>query len=124
MGISYYITDFFPINYGNSYFLKQIQTADDSKYFTPAASDERFLTALFSLKDKDLTEPSIVGDSILVAQMISEKKMSDEELAYLDSFYPYLISQIHQNELSTVFLKSDLFTNNFMSVFTQRILKN
>ena len=51
-------------------------------------------------------------------------KMSDDELSYLDSFYPYLISQIQQNELSTVFMKSDLFTNNFMSVFTQRILKN
>ncbi|MCD6397737.1 MAG: peptidylprolyl isomerase [Spirochaetaceae bacterium] len=124
LGISYYSTDFFPINYGNSYFLKQVKALDESKYFDTAASDERFLTALFSLKGKDLTEPSIVGNAVLVAQMISEQKMSEEELSYLDSFYPYLISQIQQNELSTVFLKSDLFTNNFMSVFTQRILQN
>ncbi len=124
MGLTYYITDYFPINYGNSYFLKQVKTMDESKYFDPVATDQRFLTSLFSLKADELTEPAIVGDTILVAQMISEQKMTEEELSYMDSFYPYLVNQIQQIELNASFLKSDLLTNNFMSVFSQYIMAN
>jgi len=122
MNLRYYTTEFFPINYGNSYFLKQVKTIDENTYFNTVATDERFLTSLFSLKGNELTEPAIAGDSILVAQMISEQQMSEEELSYLDSFYPYLLTQIQQVELSSTFLKSDLFTNNFMSVFSKNIL--
>lgn len=124
MGLSYYITDYFPINYGNSYFLKQVKTADESRYFDTVATDQRFLTELFSLNANDLTEPSIVGDAILVAQMISEQKMTEEELSYMDSFYPYLVNQIQQIELNSTFLDSDLLTNNFMSIFSQYIMAN
>ncbi|MCF6335118.1 MAG: hypothetical protein L3J12_05210, partial [Spirochaetales bacterium] len=123
-GLTYYMTDFFPINYGNSYFMKQIKTVDNSTYFDTVSTDERFLTALFSLKSDDLTEPSIVGDTILVAQMINEKKTSKEEMGYMDSFYPYLVNQIQQMELNSTFLNSELLTNNFMSVFTKYILAN
>jgi hypothetical protein len=123
-GLSYYITDFFPINYGNNYFLKQIKTIDDSPYFTTVATDERFLTSLFSLKENELTTPSIVGSAILVAQMISEQEVTEEDLVYLDSFYPYLVDQIQQQELNSVFTNSELFTNNFISVFSQKILAN
>lgn len=124
MGLTYNITDFFPINYGNSYFFKQIKTVDDSKYFDAVASNQRFLTALFSLNAEDLTEPSIVGDAVLVAQMISEKKVTEEELSYMDAFYPYLVNQIQQAELNSTFLDSDLLTNNFISIFSQYIMSN
>ncbi len=124
MNQSYYTTDFFPINYGNSYFLKQVKTIDENIYFNTVATDQRFLTSLFSLKENEITEPAIVGNAILVAQMISEQRMSEEELSYLDSFYPYLLTQIQQIELSSTFLKSELFTNNFISVFSKKILAN
>jgi len=122
MNLNYYMTDFFPINYGNSYFLKQVKTINESPYFDAAATDTRFLTSLFSLKGNELSEPAILGDAVLVTQMISEQNMSEEELSYLDSFYPYLLTQIQQIELSSTFLKSDLFTNNFISVFSKNIL--
>ncbi len=124
MGLTYNITDYFPINYGDSYFMKQVKTIDDSRYFDTVATDERFLTSLFSLKADELTEPSIVGDAVLVAQMVSEQEMSEEELSYMDSFYPYLVNQIQQIELNSTFLGSDLLTNNFMSIFSQYILAN
>ena len=124
IGLSYYFTDFFPINYGNSYFLKQVKTIDESKYFDTVATDQRFLTSLFSLKADELTEPAIVGDTILVAQMISEQEMSEDDLSYMDSFYPYLVDQIQQMELNSTFLDSDLLTNNFMSIFSQYIMAN
>ncbi len=124
MNMNFYLTDFFPINYGNSYFLKQVKTVDESKYFDTVATDERFLTSLFSINGNELTKPAIVGNAILVAQMISEKKNTQEDLAYLDSFYPYLLKQIQQIELSSTFTKSDLFVNNFISVFSTKILKN
>ena len=124
MNQSYYTTDFFPINYGNSYFLKQVKTIDENTYFNTVSTDQRFLISLFSLKENEIAEPAIIGNAILVAQMISEQQMSEEELSYLDSFYPYLLTQIQQIELSSTFLKSDLFTNNFISVFSKNILAN
>ncbi|MDA3941252.1 MAG: SurA N-terminal domain-containing protein [Spirochaetia bacterium] len=124
MNLNYYLTDFFPINYGNSYFLKQVKTIDESRYFDTVATDERFFTSLFSLQGNELTEPAIVGNAILVAQMISEQQITQEELSYLDSYYPYLLNQNQQIELSSTFVRSDLFTNNFISVFSNKILTN
>lgn len=124
MNKSYFTTDFFPINYGNSYFMKQVKTIDENVYFNNVATDERFLTSLFSLKGNEITEPAIVGNAILVAQIVSEQQISEEKLSYLDSFYPYLLNQVQQIELSSIFLKSELFTNNFISVFSKQILGN
>ncbi len=124
MDQTYYTTEYFPINYGNSYFLKQVKTLDDNIYFSTVSTDNRFLTSLFSLKEMEISEPAIVGNAILVAQMIGEQQMSEDELSYLDSFYPYLLTQIQQIELSSTFLKSELFTNNFISVFSKKILSN
>lgn len=124
MDQTYYTTDYFPINYGNSYFLKQVKTIDENIYFNTVATDKRFLTSLFSLKENEISEPAIVGNAILVAQMINEQQMSEDELSYLDSFYPYLLTQIQQVELSSTFLRSELFTNNFISVFSKKILSN
>ena len=124
MGLSYYITDYFPINYGNSDFLKEIKTVDKSTYFDTVATDQRFLTSLFSLKADELTEPAIVGDTILVAQMISEQEIAEEELSYMDYYYRYRVNQIQQNELYSTFFDSDLLTNNFMSIFSQYIMAN
>ncbi len=123
-GLTYHVTDYFPINYGNSYFMKQIRTLDDNKDLAPVATDERALTALFSVKKNELTEPIILDNSIIVARMIDERNVDPKDLAFIDTYYTYLVNQFRQEELYKMFLSSDKLKNNFLQVFSENILKN
>ncbi len=123
MGLTYHLTDYFPINYGNSYFVKQIKTIDNSKDFDSVATDDRALKALFSIKKGELTDPIILTDSVMVAKMLDEKTISLDKLSFIDTYYSYLVNQYRQDALYKMFLSSDLLKNNFLSVFSKRILK-
>lgn len=123
LGLTYHITDYFPINYGNSYFMKQIRTIDDSRDLDSAASDERALKALFSLEKDKTTDPLILDNSVIVAKLINERKVKKEDLAYIDAYYSYLVDQFRQEELYRMFLSSDKLKNNFLAVFSEKILR-
>ncbi len=120
--IPYHLTDYFPINYGNNYFMKQIKTIDNSREFNSVATDERALKALFKIKKEEFTEPLILDNSVIVAKMIDEKQVDTSELSFIDSYYTYLVSQFRQDELFQMFLNSDKLKNNFLSVFSKNIL--
>ena len=123
MDLTYHLTDYFPINYGNSYFMKQIKALDNDKELSSAATDERALKALFSLKKNETTDPLILNNSVVVAQMVDEREVASDELSYLDAYYSYLVDQFRQQELYNKFLSSDKLKNNFLSVFSQKILR-
>lgn len=123
MNLTSHVTDYFPINYGNSYFMKQIRALDDDKELNAAATDERALKALFSLKKDETTEPLILDNSVIVAQLIEERNVGTDELAYLDAYYAYLVDQFRQESLYRKFLSSDKLKNNFLSVFSQQVLR-
>ncbi len=123
MGLTYHLTDYFPINYGNSYFIKQIKTIDNSKDFDAVATDDRALKALFSIKKNQFTDPILLNNSVIVAQMLNEKTVDLKSLSFIDTYYSYLVNQIRQDALYKMFLTSDKLKNNFLSVFSKRILR-
>lgn len=123
MNLTYHVTDYFPINYGNTYFMKQIRALDDDKELNAAATDERALKALFSLKKDDTTEPLILNNSVVIAQLLDERNVSGDELAYLDAYYAYLVDQFRQESLYRKFLSSDKLKNNFLPVFSEKVLR-
>ncbi len=123
MDLTYHITDYFPINYGNSYFMKQIKALDNDKELSSAATDERALKALFSLGKNETTDPLILSSSVVVAQMVDEREVASSDMSYLDAYYSYLVDQFRQQELYNKFLSSDKLKNNFLPVFSQKILR-
>ena len=103
--------------------MKQIRALDDDKELNAAATDERALKALFSLKKDDTTEPLILNNSVVIAQLLDERNVSGDELAYLDAYYAYLVDQFRQESLYRKFLDSDKLKNNFLPVFSEKVLR-
>ncbi len=122
-GLTFHLTDYFPINYGNSYFMKQIKTIDNSKDFDAVATDERALKELFSIKKNELTTPILLDNCVIVAKMLNEKTVDPKKLSFIDTYYSYLVNQFRQEALYKMFLTSDKLKNNFLPVFSKRILR-
>jgi len=112
-------TTFFPINYSNLFFLKQVRSATEGTSLGNAAYSEDFFIKLFSLKEKEVSEPILLNDRIVVAQMLEERHPKEEELEQLELFYPQIINQFRQEDLIIYFLTSEKLEDNFDEVFSK-----
>lgn len=121
--LGYHLTDYFPINYGNSYFLKQIKTIDGNKELDSISTDTRDLEIFFKIKKNEITEPVILNNSVVVAKMINERSVNPKELSFIDTYFTYLVKQFRQQALYKMILSSDKLKNNFLPVFSKTILK-
>jgi len=115
-------TNYFPINYGGSFFLKTIESENDSALLGNAQSNERVLTELFSLEEQGITEPFVLGRSVVVARLIDERETPEKELEQIKSYHSYIVSNFRNQEIRNHFLQSDKLEDNFMQVFSKYFL--
>ncbi|MFW6209692.1 MAG: peptidylprolyl isomerase [Spirochaetota bacterium] len=117
-------TQFFPINYGGSFFLKQIQSDDGNGLLQRAQSNQRVLTSLFSVAQNDFTEPFVLGNSVVVAQLMEERQAPEQEVQQIANYHSYIMQNFRQQETRTHFLQSDKLEDNFMQVFSKYFLNS
>lgn len=115
-------SQFFPINYGGSFFLKQIQTPDGNGLLQRAQSNQRVLTDLFSVPQNDFTEPFVLGNSVVVAQLLEERQAPEQEVQQIANYHSYIMQNFRNQEIRTHFLQSDKLEDNFMQVFSRYFL--
>ncbi len=113
------ITDYFPINYGNSYFLKPIQSMTERNVLAGAAYNNDFFIAAFSLEKDEVSEPVILDRNIIVLQMVNEREPAEEELEQIDYYYPIIVRQFRDQNLREFFLESDKLEDNFNKAFNE-----
>jgi hypothetical protein len=117
-------TAYFPINYENAMFLKPIRSAEGGQTpLSQAGSNQRILTALFSLQEGEYSEPLIMGNSVVVASLVDERPAPEEMTKRLDSYYSYINRNYLQRDVRRVFLQSDKLEDNFMQVFSQYFMQ-
>jgi hypothetical protein len=112
----------FPINYGNSFFLGQIQGAEGSEDLSGSAYDATFLTMLFSLDDNEISDPIVLNESVGVFQLAERTPLLEEDIAYLADYYPYVAEQNIEQDHNAFILASDEFDDNFTAVFSEAFL--
>jgi peptidyl-prolyl cis-trans isomerase D len=117
-------TQFFPINYGGSFFLKPIQTPDGNSLLQRAQSNQRVLTSLFSVAQNDFTEPFVLGNSVVVAQLLEERPAPEQEVQQIANYHSYIMQNFRSQEIRTHFLQSDKLEDNFMQVFSKYFLNS
>jgi len=115
-------TNYFPINFGGSFFLKTIQSEDGNGTLGNAQSNSRILTELFSLEPEAYSEPFILGQSIMVAQLLDERDLPDEELEGIKSYYRYITGNFLNQDIQNHFINSEDLEDNFMQVFSKYFL--
>ena len=117
-------TQFFPINYGGSFFLKPIQSADGSGLLQRAQSNQRVLTNLFTIAQNDFTEPFVLGNSVVVAQLLEERQAPEQEVQQIANYHSYIMQNFRSQEIRSHFLQSDKLEDNFMQVFSKYFLNS
>lgn len=112
----------FPINYGNVFFLGQVQGADESQDLGGSAYDATFLTTLFSLDEEEVSEPIVLDESVGVFQLAERTPLAEEDIAYMTDYYPFISQQYIEQDHNSFILTSDEFEDNFTAVFSEAFL--
>ncbi|MDX9801252.1 MAG: peptidylprolyl isomerase [Spirochaetia bacterium] len=116
-------TPSFPINYGNKMLFKNIEIENAPADLKSLNYNEDFFIEAFSLKEGDISDPVILGNS-LVLLSLNETAVNEEFASIVDSYYPYILQQLNDQSLTSFFLKSDKLTDNFNTVFSKYFLAN
>lgn len=118
------ITDYFPINYGNSFFMKPVKSVSETGILSGAAYTEDFFITAFSIGEEEISDPVILDDYIVVMQMIDERNAPEEEVEQVGYYYPMLVRQYRDETLRNYFLKSDKLEDNFNRAFSEQFQSN
>ena len=117
-------TEFFPINYGGSFFLQTPRLIGDgeSTVLESATNNENFYTTLFTLDEDEISEPIILDESVAVFVLKESRTQSEEDINFLASYYPYIYQQFLDQDLSEYMFTSAEFEDNFINVFSEIFL--
>ncbi|TFG63457.1 MAG: hypothetical protein E4H36_05550 [Spirochaetales bacterium] len=114
-----FTTDFFPVNYGGTFFFSPVRSMSEDTALNTAAYNENFFLETFKLKKDEISEPVIMGSNIILAQFHDERDAPEENLLQLDYYYPYIVQQFRDESLSRYFLTSPKFSDNFNEKFAE-----
>jgi hypothetical protein len=108
-------TGFFPLNYGDSPFLKRV--AQNNAALAAAAYRDTFFSTAFALKENEVSEPVILQDTVIVLQLLEEKKPDENELSFLDYYLSSVIARYQEESLQQFILNPTDFKDNFETAF-------
>jgi parvulin-like peptidyl-prolyl isomerase len=108
-------TGFFPINYGDSPFLKRV--GQNNAELAAAAYREAFFSTAFSLKPDEVCEPVILQDAVIVMQLLEERLPAAEEMSILDFYLPNVIRSYQEESLQNFILNPANLKDNFEQTF-------
>jgi hypothetical protein len=113
MGIAYYTTDFFPLNFDSLYFINSVISSQENikKLIEPALTNQDFFIKAFSLKPNQTSEPILLEKSIIVLYLIQEREMPKEELDKIRTNYANYKNFIFWTDLQTLLVKDKKLDN-------------
>jgi hypothetical protein len=117
-GLSVEQTGYFPINYGNVPIFGRVN-AQNNDVLSRAAFRESFFVTAFSLEEGEVSEPVTLRNALVVMQLESEREASDDAVAFLDSYYPFLVQQYQSEELQRTLLDPQYYEDNFAQAFSR-----
>lgn len=120
-GIAKKTTGAFGINYGNAKILAPL-SVEANPELAAAVKSESFFKTAFSLKPTDISEPVLLGSSVLVLQIAEEKAADPQMMEMLPLFYNYYAGSWSQQSLTQAFLKSKKLQDNFMATYLANFL--
>ncbi len=118
-----FTTDYFPVNYGNLPYFPQV-ASPETDLLEGAAFRQTFLEGAFSLDEGDVSEPVVLGDSVVALRLVDEREAPEGSLSFMDSFYEFLVQQFHSEDVQSTIIDPDLVEDNFSEAFNRFVLGN
>lgn len=119
LDINIYDTEPFAVNYGGFDFFDRIRLSSGDLDLSSAQYSKDFFIQAFSLEGDGFSEPVILDNGIAVLRLKEKTAPAENHVAMLDAYYPQIMSQFGQNDISLYFLKSDKLQDNFLKVFSK-----
>jgi hypothetical protein len=111
-----------PVNVGASNYLSGFSYTDPNGYLSAIGSDSDAMRILYVAEVGSVTEPIASGSAFVVARITGEAAQPTETSDYLRMIYPYLAQSQAQQDLIQAIFGSDLFVDDFITVFIEKIM--
>ena len=116
-------TNYFPLNFGDSFFMSTPQIENSETNFLDGAGySEQFFTALFGLDVGEISEPLILDEAIAVFLLEDIREASPDDVAFLETYYPFIAQQYLDQDLNDFIFSSGEYEDNFAGVFSELFL--
>ena len=117
-------TEYAPLNYGSVFRSKplRLRGSDDQGVLAGAAADEELFRSLYSLKEREVSDPLLVGSRVVVATLLDERPLSDEDRELVGTSLARLVLQQMQQDLPDIIVEDDKLVDDFQTAFFTKIL--
>ena len=118
LGVATFETGFFPINFQNLIAVSRVRAEEGDD---PAANaslqsapfHEEFFERAFTLAPGAVSQPIVLGDRILVLEMLEERRAEEATLDRAASYYPFLVTGSLDRAINAQVFSSDRLVDNF-----------
>ncbi len=118
-----FLTNYFPINYQLLFSFLPVQSKGNKPSLATANYSKTFFEKAFSLtKKKDISDPILLEDQIVVLKLLNEKttlKKNDKQL--YESYYNYFTQQAVKTDVQNYLTNPKKLVDNFNEVFFKYI---
>jgi hypothetical protein len=106
------------LNYGNSLLFGSIEYSGVQE-LTGEGSNQFFWKAAFTTPLKSLSQPLVAGDNVIVLFPLEESAMEEDEIGYIESYYPYWVKSSTDNAYRSFFLTNAKMDDRFQQTFSK-----
>ncbi len=117
LGVAPSETAYFPINYGNQQLFRRVSSPADETFARAAFQTDFFIEA-FSLPTDGVSSPIVVGDSVRVLKLQSERTAGEDTLDDVEYAFPFIVQQFQSNQLENAVFDHDRFDDRFNEVYS------
>jgi hypothetical protein len=82
-----------------------------------AVTNEGFFKTAFTLKPGEVSEPVLIGKSVLVLQLAEEKALDPQYMEMTGGMYDSFIANLTEEGVTQSILRSEKLTDNLLQTF-------
>jgi len=120
-GRSVSLTNYFPINYGNEQLFQQVSAVDPKLSLSAGVSRQDFFTQLFGLTGKQISNPIVLGNNVMIFQLADQRDASQSTISDLKTNLPQTAQQFQAQDVQTAIFESSKLVDNFNQTFAQYV---
>jgi len=115
------LTDYFPLNYQEIYFLAPVRSMTQNLDLSSASYSEPFFRTAFALDIGETSQPVLLDDQVVVLRLDDVRQPPQRQLDLLEDYYNFYSGQALEADFQNILLDPQYLQDNFNETFYQYI---
>ncbi|MBN1834261.1 MAG: peptidylprolyl isomerase [Spirochaetales bacterium] len=115
------LTDYFPLNYQEIYFLAPVRSLAGNLDLASASYSEPFFVAAFGLGIGEVSQPVLLDDQVVVLRLDDVREPPQRQLDLLEDYYDFYAGQALESDFQNILLDPEYLEDNFNETFYQYV---